>query len=219
MGRIIAQIAEASWLKVILSGCALAAFYYYGSFNDGHGLREQYTAAIGQLKDAETKLVNTKKVMGDLERFKVELKVLTEKIDGVSEFMPETTDATSLEQMVTKNAVTAGARVTKVDPLNNDIRVDFFETTRINISVQGSFTQIVSFLSNLSKVRKLVTFDDAEITVVPGGASDNPKIKFVGVIVGYRYKGLDPAANPTANPIANPAAIPTEGGTAGAKSM
>ena len=78
-------------------------------------------------------------------------------------------------------------------------RKDFYEMTRLDFSIQGSFSQVVLFLSSLSKIQRLLTFDQLKLkSSAATPSAENPNVELSGVLVGYRYvKEADPAADPT----------------------
>jgi Tfp pilus assembly protein PilO len=205
--KYVAQIGESSWAKVVIAGLLLAGLYYAAPFDDGTSLRERFENARGRLADSERQLANTKKAMEDAGRFEEEVKTLARQFQRVTDFMPENLDTAELTQIITKQVTTAGAKVTRLEPKPGIETVEFYEMTRINLSIQGTFAQVATFLANLSKVSKLLTFDSTEITLAQSPDPEHPRVNFSGVMVGYRYKKAAdaPAASNGQAPVAGAA--------------
>lgn len=180
------QIGELSWSKVFIAGLGALALYYFTLFDDGSNHRRMYQEATVRLAESEKGLQDTKNAMADADRFEKEVKSTQQQFERIVEFMPVSMSAVTLTEIVTKQASAAGAKVTQMEPKMGDDRLEFYEMTRLNLSLEGSYAQIVMFLSNLSRVSRLLTFDKIELNLA-GGEPESPQLKFVGVLVGYRF--------------------------------
>jgi Tfp pilus assembly protein PilO len=215
MNKYIVKLSELPWLQVLMFSFVAAALYYFGLFDDGTSMRNRLQQTTTQLADSKKKLDETKKAMADAARFESEVKATTEQFSKLIEYMPENMSQSDLMSMVAKQAAAAGAKVTRIEPVSavqNQTKAEVYDPVRVNITLSGTFTQILSFLSNLSQVPRLLTFDKLNLAT-PGDSasptadlSETPVLSFEGTLVGYRYnknnkvgEGPDPV-DPNAPP-------------------
>jgi Tfp pilus assembly protein PilO len=185
--KLIVGLGEASWSKILVIGLLLAGLYYLAMYDNGAALRAALESSTHQLADTTKKLRETKKALDDAARFEKDVIAQEQNFKKVTEFMPADINAAELNQILTRQATLAGVKIMKLDPQAGDQRIDFYEMTRMKVVVQGSFAQILSFMSNLTKVPKLLTFDDLELAMIPAGDPEQPKINGTGTLVAYRY--------------------------------
>jgi Tfp pilus assembly protein PilO len=222
VNKYLAKLAELPWLHVLMFGFVAAALYYFGVFDDGTSMRNRLQETTTHLADSKKKLDETKKAMADAARFESEVKSTTEQFNKLIEYMPENMSQSDLMSMVAKQAAAAGAKVTRVEPVSvvqNQTKIEVYDPVRVNVSLQGNFMQILGFLSNLSQVPRLLSFDKLNLATLGEGAasadlSEAPVLTFEGTLVGYRYnknnkvgEGPDPV-DPNAPPVAGGASTP-----------
>lgn len=203
MNKILAQLADLEWSKVIMFGLGLAAAYYFMIFDNGDLLAAQIRDSNSKLLEANSKLSQTKKAMADANRFETEVKRIAQQFDQITSFMPMTIGPAELTSIVNQSAGLAGVRVTKIEPRGPDTRAGFYEASRVFISLSGNFTQTLKFLEMISRVPKLLTFDNVEVRMNKS-ASSNPSevvpLTFEGMLVGYRYIKDAPYVEPKDGP-------------------
>ncbi len=126
---------------------------------------------------------------------------MSSQFQQVVELMPAEINVADFMLMIREEATKAGARVKKLEPAKETTKVDFYETRKLEISLEGSYAQILTFLSNLSRLKRLVTVDNLALsqTLTPEQES---KVAFTGTSVNYRYLAQPP-----------PGASPAEGVT------
>lgn len=197
--QLLAQIGDMPWSKVLVYGVIALSAYYFMMYDDGSALQNQLQTSATALSQSRAGLEQTKKAMADADKFEREVKSIGQQFERIRDFMPENQSAASLTEVITKQASVSGAKLTKLEPKPINDKVEFYETTKIDISLDGSYPQLVSFLSHLSRVPKLMTFDKIQV-IQTGGEPDKPVLAFKGTLVGYRYiapreekKGTDAA--------------------------
>ena len=204
MNRLIAQLADLEWSKVVMFGLLLAAAYYFMSFDDGETLSAQIRAANERLATANAKLTQTKKAMADANRFETEVKRIGQQFEQITSFMPSSIGPAELTQIVNQSSGLAGVRVTKIEPKGPDTVAGFYEASRVAVTIQGSYAQVLKFLEMISRVPKLLTFDMVRVKGPPPASgpptSEAQPLIFEGLLVGYRYVKDAPYIEPKADP-------------------
>ncbi len=192
MNPYLAKLAALEWTKVLGIGIVAAAVYYFVMFNDGTQLNEQIEQGKTRLETANRQLAETEKALADAERFEKEVQGLATQFEKITDFMPATVTAVDLTTIVNKQAQLAGVRIVKVEPDPVVKRVSFYEMTKVSLELEGTYAQIATFLSYISRIPRLLTFEGTSITM-PGSAGSGPsemsngRLLFSSSMIGYRY--------------------------------
>jgi len=202
MNKYIIQLAELQWSKVIGIGVVLGVLYYFMLYDDGSSVQASIKAAKDQLAITNKQLSQTEKAIADANRFEKEVKSLTEQFQKITEFMPPTIGAAELSSIINQQAQAAGVHP-KIEPKGEDKPNGFYQTSKVDLQIEGTYAQIVTFLSNLSRVPRLMTFDKVQLNQASGGGP----LVFSGTLIAYRYlketpdaQGAKPGTAPAAQP-------------------
>jgi type IV pilus assembly protein PilO len=187
MNKILYQIADLPWSRVFMIGIAMMAIYYFAFYDDGAASAARLRQSSQRLAEAERKLQETKTATANADRFESEVKLTLEQFDHISDFMPEKMSSADLTTMVNDLAKKVGVRVTKTEPQTTSEKTDFYETSKISATLEGTFSQLAKFLSEVSKLQRMLTFDHIDMSTMAGSEPGAPKLNFNAVLVGYRY--------------------------------
>jgi Tfp pilus assembly protein PilO len=195
MNKIFIQFAEIAWSRVLIGGVIALVIYYLVWFNDGKLVQADLTQAKQELSEAQKTLNATKEAMANADSFEREVKETVDQFNRVvPEIMPDKMSTADLTNIASDMTNKAGVKLTKTEPRSAVDKADFYETTRIALSVEGTFSQLVMFLSYLSRIPKLMTFDHLDIGFSDSSAnSESPKLTLNGILTGYKY--VKPAAD------------------------
>jgi Tfp pilus assembly protein PilO len=203
MEKYILQIGELTWSKVFAGGIVAAVLYWSLYYDDGSTLETSIQTLQTQYTEAEKNLQETRQAMADTEKFEKEVRNNEVQFGKVLEYLPQEMNSNELNRMLNEIVAQTGTRLVESKPQLNSERKDFYEITRIDLNIEGRFAGVVSFLSALSRVPKLLTFDSIEVKVNPSASSssleESPNVELSGTLVGYRYlKDAEPGAEGTA---------------------
>ncbi len=186
MKQYIERLASLDWPKVMLGSILVAALYYGTLYDTGVELDQRVQASEHKLIDTKAKLERTKAADKKVKLFVQKVESAEQQFKEVIEYMPPEINLGNFLQRVKDQASAAGATVQTFSPSSETQKRDFYEIRKFDLQINGNFSQIVLFLSNLSKMPLLLTFDKIEIKTA-GGEFDNPKLAFKGTLLGYRY--------------------------------
>lgn len=191
--QLLSPIIEATWRTAFLLAVAVSAVYWFMVFDDGSHLQEELSNLSNARAQADKDLQTTKEAMRDADRFDQEVRVAVDQFNHIVDFMPTRLTSADLMGIISEVSKKSGTAIVKTEPRNMDqggsaSKEDFYDTTKIAVSLQGTFAQIETFLSNLSKNPRLITFDNSVLELMPtAGLSKTPKLEFSAVLSGYRY--------------------------------
>jgi Tfp pilus assembly protein PilO len=185
----ILSLGEMSYAKVATWGIAMCVVYFFTYFDDGTSLVAQISETNAQLEKAQKNLAETKEAMADAERFEKLITQNKEEFKKVLEYLPSDIGATDLTQIVFKLSARTNASPS-TQPLGLPENKVFYEMIRLSFELKGTFSQVVAFLSSISKEQKLLTFEGIKIQMNEGADPENPSVMLSGIVVGYRYLHL-----------------------------
>jgi Tfp pilus assembly protein PilO len=128
---------------------------------------------------------------------------MSSQFQQVVELMPAEANVADFMLQIREEATKAGARVKRLEPVAAVTKIDFYENRKLEIALEGSYAQILSFLSNLSKLKRLVTVEKLSLAQSAPGqqlSNDEALVNFTGTLVSYRYLAQSPTASPTPAP-------------------
>lgn len=208
MNDLINKLASMPWPRVLIAAAVVAGLYWQFGLEAGV-TDEQFASAESSKTQAQASLESTQKAVADLKKFREELDNMHAQFQQVVELMPADANVAAFMLLIREEATKSGARVKKLEPQKDVQKVNFYETRKLDISLEGSYSQVLTFLSNLSRLKRLITVDKLEIAQAAGG--EDAKVSFNGTLVSYRYLSQQPAVPATPDSGAAPAPTPAGG--------
>lgn len=194
MEKYILQLGELTWSKVIIGGLIAGGLYWGLYYDDGSALENSIRSLSQQYGESERQLRETKEAMADAEKFEKAVRQNEVQFEKVLEYLPQEINANELTRLVNQQAQLSGARVQTTKAVEQVERKEFYEMTRLEFGLSGTFSQVVSFLSSLSKIQRLLTFDRLKIKTTQATSDGTAAVELTGTLVGYRYLKVAPEA-------------------------
>lgn len=196
LDQLIVALAALSWGRTLMAGGFVAAIYFFGFFNDAGSIRAASDRSRKEIQDIESQLKSTRDAIAHADRFEQEVKMTVDQFSKISEYMPEKLSTAELTTFLAEISSKAGMRLLKTQPRPGSDKTSYYETSKLGFSLEGTYSQVVTFLSFISQAPRFLTFDRIEITPVAGSDPEAPKLVFNAVVVGYRYLPPKPEATP-----------------------
>ena len=200
------RLQQLTYSKVLLLGLLIAGLYYAIGYDNGKNLKnsaEQMKVQIkekaAEIKDLELqaeRIINMKKMMG----------VLGEDLENFLAYIPEKMSITDLMKIISTEAESAGVNVNRMGEFRSPSpsrvleKGQFYEELAVELNLQGTYAQLLLFLSYLTKLDKILSVSQLSMeSNAQQGDRESPIISFNCVILGYRYL-LHSAAEKGENP-------------------
>lgn len=187
MEKYILQLGELTWSKVIVGGLIAAGIYWALYYDDGSALEASISSLTTQYTESERQLRETKEAMADAEKFEKAVRQNEVQFDKVLEYLPADINTNEMTRLVNQQAQLAGPRVVTTTAVETIEKKSFYEMTRLDFALSGTFSQVVLFLSSLSKIQRLLTLDKIKMKIEATPATENPQVELSGILVAYRY--------------------------------
>ena len=199
--NIVQQLAELQWSRVAVGGLVLTILYWAALFDDGSQLIAQTTAARQEQAQKEKELQDAKTELANADQFELKVKEMASQFEKIVEFMPENMSIADLTAIATEQASRAGLKLMKTEPNSSSQagseQAGFYTTTKLNITLEGGFSEIATFLSNVTKIPRLLTFQNLELASTAEADPERPKLIVTGTLVGYKYSRPKSQTDPT----------------------
>jgi Tfp pilus assembly protein PilO len=198
-----AQIAKIKWPQVGLAALGIAVAYFLFVRDDGSRLVVDIKQSQDNLAIAERRLKRIQEQQAQAEAFRKQIDALEQKALALKEILPVEFSSTDLVRVVTEQAAASGVQLTSASPVASagvgmSMGNEPYETFRITFTLNGSFSNIMQFLANMSRAKQMISFERADLKVESSPASpDRPGVVFTAILVGYRFK---PAPSPSPSP-------------------
>ena len=188
--KLIDIILSLSNKKVFLLGLVLAGGYYLTLFDNGSKLQSKNNQMIKVLKAQKKELEKFDKILEEKEKYGDILPELKKEIKRVIQYLPNNLRANDLIKIISSQSKNSGTTLTSIQNAKTyvDPKKPNVEEISIELSLSGTYSQILTFLSYLTKQKVIATTKklslrfDKEIK-----ESKNPILNMTGVIAVYRY--------------------------------
>lgn len=178
--------------KAALVGGVVALLYYMVLYDDGSSKEQGIQTMSSQLVKVKTELSQIDKTLSDASRFEKLAKDMGEEVDKVISYLPINFSATDMMKMLSTEAKASGSNIVRVRansmarPGSHRSGEKFYEELKVSVELEGTYSQLLLFLSFLTRVDKIITMDS--LTMTSSSSKDGANLlKFGGDFVGYRY--------------------------------
>lgn len=179
--------------QAVIAGGVLAAVYYFLLFNDGSRIEAQIQQAQTQLDAERTELSNLEQQIEDARRMQAMADKMGEEIKQVGDYLPEKFSSVDLMRIVNEEIKAVGVNLENLTSGNSaglgiqNEGSSFYEKVSVDVSLEGEFNQLLVFLSNLTRVKKILILKKFTLRSEMGSSGDARDLKFQATIEGYRF--------------------------------
>ncbi|MCH2535578.1 MAG: type 4a pilus biogenesis protein PilO [Bdellovibrionales bacterium] len=185
-------LEELETTKAVLIGVVVTALFYFMVYDDGSRLETSIKNLKQQISTNQNKIEQAKQAVIEKEKFANTKKLLGERFDTLVQYIPEDFSSTEQMKIISNVAKTAGANILKISQTGRGEKFNFYEEIRVDVELVGSYTQIMMFMSGLTRLKKVIVADNISLSTQQSNSSKSEseggvKINFKSQLVGYRY--------------------------------
>ena len=185
MDAINEQLENITIQQSVLIGIVLAVFYYALLFDDGSILDRQITEAMDSIERDKVTLSKVEKALEDKKRFESEIRETTNYMKIYQEYFPITFSGNVLESKVTEFSKKYNLTIVSLKQLPSESEFKNYPETMLQVEVEGEYHKIMSFISDITKIKKAMVFKKMKFTVAK--PSFLPKFRFQFILP---FKGI-----------------------------
>lgn len=193
------KLSQLTFGRATIIGLVLAAVYFFTLYNDGTVIENQIAASQGEVQKNRAEVESIRQAILDAERYQQTMSVLGAEMEKVVKAIPAKLNSLDLMKTISTEAKGVGAEINQLNsPQTASIGTAdenpnrFYEVIPIEVDITGTYNQIMLFLSNLTKLDKIITAERLIMAISQRGSgkssSSVPIINMKASLQAYRYK-------------------------------
>lgn len=186
--KIFFDIARFKFIQILVFGAVFLGVYYFTLYDDGSFLNTQIEGVQNQINQSEGKVKEKEEELRNVREFEKEILAEEDVIKHFLNFIPESLTYTDLSALLIKSAKITGVNIElkRDEETNVNTESSEYETLKIELTINGSFSQIMFFLSKLTSQRRILILKKINMQI-----HENRSIKANLSVLAYRYKGIE----------------------------
>jgi type IV pilus assembly protein PilO len=178
--------------KSLIIGLVITGIYYLAMFDDGVPLQNQINSTNSEMEKSKAEMQSVRQAILDAARFEQTKDTLGAEMDRVLRAIPAKLNSTELMRILSNEAKEVGAQINQVSAPNVPPQQDanksaFYEPVDVEIDISGSYNQVMLFLSNLTRLDKIVTMRKLSISLRElSGPSAQPVINLKASLSAHK---------------------------------
>jgi Tfp pilus assembly protein PilO len=180
--------------KAVFIGMSAAGLYWFTGYDDGvtkeNSIKAIAVEIAAQVKESES----IDKAIQDAEIFQQKMNDLGTEMDRVLLAMPARLTGLDLMSVISNEAKVVGAEINRISSTDNPTtlspsnkQVTFYEPVLVEVDIGGTYNQMMLFLSNLTRLNKIITIDRLELRLISLVNVAVPKVNMKVKLLAYRY--------------------------------
>ena len=186
--KIIYDIVNFKLPQIVIFGAFFTGIFYFTSYNDGTNIKNDIKSIQTQVDQLKVQLRKKQDELVDVKNFKRDLLQEEETIKHLINFVPDSLTFTDISFLLIRAAKATGVNIDlKEDKIVRTQKDLDYSILEIQLKVNGSFSQILLFLSKLTEQKRMLIVKNIDMKI----NSSNRLIESDLLIVSYRYKKQD----------------------------
>ena len=182
--KFIQELAYFGMLQVLISGIFLSGIFYFTIFDKGGTILENIEAAKKEIATLEQASKKQEKELQETLAFKKSVEKNSHMVEKFLGYIPNKQSSIDVFTFLTKEAKESGVNIrSKRDEGVFDM--DNYDALKVKLSLSGSFSQILLFLSRLTAQKRIMIVEHIDITLPDDSVR---KVQASMSIHAYRYK-------------------------------
>jgi type IV pilus assembly protein PilO len=167
-------------------GVILSLAYWFMAGNPSEINKDQNASLRTQIAETDKKIKEIEVTFSSKAKFQEEMEKVSITFKLALDYLPKELNVQDLLKKIYLEARTAGVELSNFVPREAQSK-DFYDEVPMDIELKGSYVQIVKFISNVSKLSRIVNVLDVTLTD-PKVSEGVTIMSMKGTLVAYRYK-------------------------------
>ncbi len=185
---IVEKIGSLSRGQAFVGSAILALLYYMFMYNNGANLQKNIAALKKQTTDLQQEIKKYEKAKEDAKAYKLALDEEGPKFAAIVKFLPEELSEFQVMEILSTEAKAVGARVkgTTSSPTKAS-KDDIYHTISVNMQLELTYTQLLLFLSYITKVDRVISLKSFTISRRNAELDGEALLDVKADFLAYRY--------------------------------
>ncbi len=180
------RIKNLTTQQTIIATFVIAAAYFFLVFDGGGRIDDQIKKSKKDFKTKEQTLINTEMAMQNAAKFQEEVRRTNARFKEMLEFIPVDFSIADFMQLLSTEAESSGNKVVQIQPRLTDQEPALYEELLVELTIEGTYSQILTFLSRLTKINRIINMGGIRLSTIEADPI-SPVLRFQTVVYGYRY--------------------------------
>lgn len=184
---VLQRLGELPFGRAVILSFILMGVYYLIAFDDGGKLRAQLDQATSRNNEVQSEIDKTDKELKEIAELKLAQEKDVNRLNLLLGFIPERLTKIELMRMLSNESKAVGANILGITDSGISMdKSEFYDEIAVEVTLSGSFSQLMLFISNLTRLKQIVTLSELAFTVT--GISDTGVIlNMTTKVRGYKY--------------------------------
>jgi len=189
------MFARLTMMRALILGAFVASLYYFFIFDAGTSQQSAIAAAKADIVNQQKQLTQINQKLDRALEYQRSTAEMGEALNKLLAYIPENFRLQDFMKTVSEEAKMAGLNIIRVAEnrsMGTQAKRTDFEELSVNVELQGTFAQQMTFLSNLTKQKQIFILQKFTLDR-EGNVNSNdveiPILNFRGEIHAYRYIG------------------------------
>lgn len=191
------QLDKLDLQKCLGIGFGIAALYYFLFFNNGKLIEQEIEQNKVEITKISDTLDKVKKAFEDQKRFQSDIIEINKNMKDFQKYFSTPMTVNDLLGRVSSFAERTQISVNNLKPGSGAAEFQDYPETVIDLEVEGSFHNIMEFISQLTQMNKVIDFKTMEFKVAVAG--DFPVVKMITTLVVYNSKDSEMSGSGSKN--------------------
>ncbi len=180
------RIKNLTTQQTIIATFVIAAAYFFLVFDGGGRIDNEIKKSKKDFKTKEQTLINTEMAMQNAAKFQEEVRRTNARFKEMLEFIPVDFSIADFMQLLSTEAESSGNKVVQIQPRLTDQQPALYEELLVELTIEGTYSQILTFLSRLTKINRIINMGGIRLSTIEADPI-SPVLRFQTVVYGYRY--------------------------------
>jgi Tfp pilus assembly protein PilO len=191
------QLQQLTFGKAFIGAVVVAFLYFMLMYNDGSTIEAAIVAGKSEIQTKEQELEKIKVAIADAERYQQTKNALGSELETVLKAIPEKLLPTDIMKLLSTEAKNIGVNIinlnagtTAFTQVRPGEEKPFFEPVSVSITLEGTYTNLMLFLSAITKSDKIITAPSLVLETKGNPITDDSgptSLRLVAEFRAYRY--------------------------------
>ena len=179
------SLAYMNLAQILIISMFLSGIFYFTGYDKGDSQKAEISNVESQIQELGDTIQEKNKELKNMKQFKESVQSGGSKsVQHFLKYIPNTLTTAEIFTHLTKEAKVAGVDILDKRDEGISKSENFYEILKIRIKCTGTFSQITSFLSQLTNQDFILTTDDVSMT----NSRESGRSVDIGMnVYGYRY--------------------------------
>ena len=192
MNDLMTKVAGQSMNRIALFSLVAAAVYFFTLYDSGATIEQQIVEIKAQVDVETSKKSETEKILKKEEQMRADVALLAKTYEEVKAKIPIEFDSSEMRLIVEQISNSVGIKIAKLTNTQDNrtmgpaFQQNLVEQVVMDYELHGHYNQILNFITELSKVEKILKVEDFTIETLKASNSPSTQLKMTTKVIGYK---------------------------------